>query len=297
MGMCIAVVSQKGGVGKTTLTANLGAAFADLQFKTLVIEADPQGSLIRSYGLDRFDVERGLYGCIVSRENPADSIERDVREHLDLMAVNVWSHEEEAALTQAIGNQPGSLRTLVQELAVDYDYVLIDCPPGLGPVSRACLTAADRYLVPLQAEAMNLSTLARLNHLAESVRASDNPELGLEGYVVTLADLRTRHANDVIENLSQKHPHELLQTIIPRSIKVAEEAVKGRPTVVGFTTSRVGKAFQCLAEEILSRHSRRRAMDAAAAAPDVEVKEEEDIEAWNQILRDMPAGESEPVKP
>jgi len=285
MGMSLAVVSQKGGVGKTTLAANLAAAFADLKFRTLLVEVDPQGSLARCFGLDRFDLHHGVFGCLTSGAASQDSVEREIRENLDLMPANVWSHEEESALTAAMEKDPLGLRALVRSLASDYDYVILDGPPALGPLTRAALAAADRYIVPVQAEAMNTVLLSRLDHLAGDVRTSHNPDLILEGYVITMADLRTRHAATVVESLSAEHPGELFRTIIPRSIRVAEETVRGRPTVAG-PQSRARQALQELAEEILSRHSRQRVSESTGAEDSWE--EPEDTAAWERVLAELP---------
>lgn len=286
MGMTLAIVSQKGGVGKTTLAANLAAAFADLNFRTLLIEVDPQGGLIRNYGIDRYDLHHGLFGCVTARTPASEAVAANVLEQLDLIPSNVWSHEEEARYLTTVSAEPTAIRAVVRELADDYDYVVLDGPPALGPLTRAAMIAADRYLVPVQAEAVNLSTIARLEQLASDVRAHQNPELRLEGYVVTMADLRTRHAGDVIQKLSADYPRDLLQTIVPRSIRVADEAVRGRPTVRSAPSSRVGKALQSLAEEILSRHSRERAADRAELLPDAQ--ETDDLAAWERVLADMP---------
>ena len=286
MGMSLALVSQKGGVGKTTLSANLAASFADLRFKTLLVEIDPQGSLIQCFGLDRFDVHHGLFGCVKGEIPSGRGIERNLSEGLDLLPANIWSHEEERAYQEALAADPDLLRRILDGVRADYDYLILDCPPALGPLTRAALTAADRYLVPVQAETLNLANLSRLEHLVGEVRAASNPELSREGYVVTMADTRTRHANTVIEYLSREFPRDLKQTIIPRSIRVADDAGRGKPTVLGSARSRAGRAFQALAEEILSRHSRDRVAGQAAEGPAAEEGSvaDEDVTAWNRVL-------------
>jgi len=304
MGMSLAVVSQKGGVGKTTLAANLGAAFADLKFRTLLIEADPQGSLVNCFGLDRFDLHHGLHGCLVNRGNARDAVEKEIQPGLDLLPANVWSHEEERAMLIAVEGNPSTLPDIVAELKPEYDYIILDCPPSLGPLTRNCQASVDRYLVPVQAEAMNMATLGRLEHLAGEVRSSRNPDLRLDGLVVTMADLRTRHACDIVQTLHNDYPRDLLQTIVPRSIKVAEEPVRGRPTVTGSPSSRVGRALQTLAEEILSRHSRERATDEAMDAPEPAVNrmaetgeiEDAETEAWQKVMAEFPE-DPPPVSP
>ena len=280
MGICLALVSQKGGVGKTTLSANLAAAFADLRFRTLLVEVDPQGSLIQCFGLDRFDLHEGLFGCVTSESPPRSGVETKLADNLDLLPANVWSHEEEGLYLERLSERPGLLRDLLGSALTRYDYLVLDCPPALGPLTRAALAAADRYLVPIQAESMNLSNLSRLERLAGEVRTDLNPELVREGYVVTMADTRTRHANTIIEKLSREFPRDLLQTIIPRSIRIAEDVSRGRPTV-NAGKSRAGAAFQSLAEEILSRHSRERAGREAEENPRVPADDEAD---WDRVL-------------
>jgi chromosome partitioning protein len=211
------------------------------------------------FGLGRFDLHRGLFGCLKDGYSVAESVERGLAEQVDLLPANVWSHEEESVYEAHVERDPLCLRALLAPVREDHDYVLVDAPPALGPLTRAALAAADGYLVPVQAEALNLATLPRLRALADEVRSLHNPALRFEGYVITMADTRTRHAQEVIEELARDQAHDLLQTVIPRSVRVAEEGRRGRPTVQSRPGSAAGRAFQRLAEEILSRDARERA--------------------------------------
>lgn len=256
-GLRLAIASQKGGVGKTTVAANLAVALRDLEFRTLLVEVDPQGSLIRLFGLDRFDLQQGLFGVVRGERAAVESLEH-LHPSLDLLPSNVWSHEEEVQLAEAARREPTGLRKILDPLLESYDYVVLDLPPGLGPLTRAGLVAADRYLVPVQAESMNLGTLPRLEQLVQEVRAAHNPGLALDGYVATMVDGRTRHAAEILEQLRRQHGSHLLHTLIPRSIRVAEESGRGKPTLASRPKSRAGRAFADLAEELLSRHARER---------------------------------------
>jgi chromosome partitioning protein len=254
-GNSIAVVSQKGGVGKTTLAANLAVSFQQLEFRTLLVEVDPQGSLLRLFGLDRYDLHHGLFGALTGEASDGGFIEPNLVEGLDLIPANVWSHMEEVQYLDVFRRDPTALRSVIAPFREKYDFIIMDCPPGLGSTTRAALTAADRYLVPVQAEAMNLTSLPRLQQLAETVREAHNPGLILDGYVVTMADTRTRHANQVIRSLKDSFGPAVFRTVIPRSIRVAEESAKGRPTVDGAPYTPAGLAFGTLTEEILTRQA------------------------------------------
>jgi chromosome partitioning protein len=288
MAHCIAIVSQKGGVGKTTLSANLAAALAELEFKTLLVEADPQGSVIQLFGLDRFDLHHGLFGALRDGEAASGAVHRGLRSNLDLLPANVWSHEEELLYLDALRRNPLALEVVMEQMKETYDFVIVDCPPALGSITRAALAAADRYLIPVQAEMLNLSTIPRFHQLAHRVREAHNPDLSLEGIVVTMADGRTRHTEEVVRNLRKEHGPDVFETLIPRSIRVAEEGMKGRPTVIGAPRSRAGLAFQALTEELLHRRFREEEdgdaeTDSAPSGEETPAKESTD-EGWGTVV-------------
>jgi chromosome partitioning protein len=181
----------------------------------------------------------------------------EIRPNLDLLPANVWSHEEELAFLDLLGADPTLLRRVLDPVVDRYEVILLDCPPGLGPMTRAALIAADRYLVPVQAESMNMGTLPRLELLADRVRQDQNPGLTLEGYVATMVDARTRHATDILEELSALYSDRFFKTSIPRSVRVAEESARGRPSVAARARTRAAEAFQALAEEMLFRQASR----------------------------------------
>jgi len=288
MAHCIAVVSQKGGVGKTTVSANLAAALADLEFSTLLVEADPQGSVIQLFGLDRYDLHRGLLGALREGEPAGEAVHRGLRTNLDLLPANVWSHEEELLYLDALRRSPLAIEVVLEQLKSAYDYIILDCPPALGPITRAALAAADRYLIPVQAEMLNLSTISRFHQLAHRVREEHNPNLSLEGIVVTMADNRTRHTEEVVRHLRDEHGPDVFETLIPRSIRVAEEGVKGRPTVVGAPRSRAGLAFGAFTEELLHRRFREQGEDAEGAgtspADERDTGTESSDEGWGRVV-------------
>jgi chromosome partitioning protein len=268
MGQILAIVSSKGGVGKTTTALNLAAAFASLNFPTLLVEADPQCGLVANFGFDRFDIPHGLYDAVRAAVKLEDHTYETPVDGLHVVSSNVWSQEEEAGYVGAIARDPLALRSALGGLRDAYDYVVIDAPPMLGPVTLSILAAADRFLVPVQSEPQSVRVLGRLIETAGKVRERLNPKLRFDGIALTMVDERTRMAQALVERVRAEWPDQVFRNTIPRSVRLAEVPLSGRPLVVAAPASRGGRAYAALAEEILVQHARERALATAMEGED-----------------------------
>lgn len=263
MGQILAIVSSKGGVGKTTTAVNLAAAFASLDFPTLLVEADPQCGIVANFGFDRFDIPRGL-AEVARGEARADQVTFETSvEGLHLVSSNVWSQAEEAEYLKALEADPLIFKEQLASVAAAYDYVVIDAPPMLGPITVAILAAAHRFIVPLQTEPQALRSLGRLVETAGQVRDRYNRGLIFDGIALTMVDSRTRLSMQVIEQVQVDYPELAFASSIPRSVRLSEMAAAGRPLVVAAPASRGARAYAALAEEILLKHARERMIERA----------------------------------
>lgn len=269
MGQILAIVSSKGGVGKTTTAVNLAAAFASLDFSTLLVEADPQCGLGACFGYDRFDLPRGLAEVIAGRSRLEETTFETTVGGLHIVSSNVWSQEEEAAYLGAIEKDPGALRHAVRSLNGGYDYIILDAPPMLGPITMAVLSAADRYIIPASTEPNAIRSLSRLIEAADGLRARCNPGLQFDGVALTMFDGRTRMSAAIADQVRALYPERVFASFIPRSVRLAEVPASGRPLVVSSPASRGAQAYAALAEEILSRHARERVSERADREPAV----------------------------
>lgn len=263
MGQILAIVSSKGGVGKTTTAVNLAAAFASLDFPTLLVEADPQCGIVANFGFDRFDIPRGL-AEVARRQARADEVTFETSvEGLHLVSSNVWSQAEEGEYLKALEADPLVFKEQLASVAAAYDYVVIDAPPMLGPITVAILAAAHRFIVPLQTEPQALRSLGRLVETAGQVRDRYNRGLIFDGIALTMVDSRTRLSLQVIEQVQVDYPELAFTNSIPRSVRLSEMATAGRPLVVAAPSSRGARAYAALAEEILLKHARERMIERA----------------------------------
>lgn len=268
MGQILAIVSSKGGVGKTTTAVNLAAAFASLSFPALLVEADPQCGLVASFGYDRFDIPRGLSQIVRGEVRIEDATFETPVKALHLVSSNVWTQDEEALYLDAFERDPLALRRATAPLRAAYDYIVIDAPPMLGPITVAVLAAADRFIVPVPTEPHAVRALGRLLEAAELVRSRYNPELHFDGIALTMVDGRTRLAQSLADDLRSRYVDQVYQSIIPRSVRLAEIPTSGKPLAVAAPASRGGRAYAALAEEVLLQHARERALARAGDQPE-----------------------------
>lgn len=252
MAYVTAVVSQKGGVGKTTTAANLAAALAAEGQNVLLLEVDPQGALIPSLGLAPEDLTHSLIDVLEDRTAPRDAVVPTPFENLSLLAACLPG-QDELGLEECAARHPMHLREVVDKLVPHFDTILLDGPPTLGHLARMTLSAADGFLVPVQAEEMSYRTLERFFSVADAVSADYNPELRCDGILITMADLRTRMAVKVVNQLHEHYGDKLLINMVPRTVSLQEMPDRGKPAMLYAPSSRGAQAYREVANELLSQ--------------------------------------------
>ncbi|MBC8425213.1 ParA family protein [bacterium] len=273
----ISMISQKGGVGKTTSTVNLGACFALSGHRTLVIGTDPSCGVSRSLGYSPQQLHGGLREVIIS-DLPLNQVTHDTElENLQIVAPDAWTLSEEEQYKDLMARQADAFAAAVDEARADFDTVLIDCPPGFGPETRASLLASDSYLLPVQAEELCRDTLIRLTNFIEDFRQTCHPGLAMEGLFLTMTDHRTRMSRHVAAKLDEEYGARLYDRSIPRNTRLTEMALQGKPTVIHDRRSSGSRAYFNLMDEIVTRYDaleirpeprvRPTALAAAASAP------------------------------
>ena len=249
MGKIIAVANQKGGVGKTTTSVNLSAAFAEMGKKVLLIDCDPQGNATSGLGIEKDGLELSIYDALIN-DTPMEEIILQTQFGLDMVPSVMDLAGAEVELVN-LDDKQYRLKKAVELIKDKYDYILIDCPPSLGHVTLNALTAADSVLLPLQCEFYALEGLSQLLSTVQLVQEQLNGDLRIEGLVLTMYDSRTNLAEQVVEEVKTHFPDMVYATKIPRNVRLSEAPSFGKPIFACASSSKGAQAYMSLAEEVI----------------------------------------------
>ncbi|SEP93767.1 chromosome segregation ATPase [Ignavigranum ruoffiae] len=251
MGRMIAVGNQKGGVGKTTTTVNLGAALASLGKKVLIIDSDSQGNATSGLGVERGQVKQSLYEVLVN-EVPLESVILETSaKGLDIVPSNIQLAAAELELV-GVKNREARLKQAIEPVRDQYDYILVDCPPSLGQLSINAFTAADTILIPVQAEYYALEGLTQLLNTIRLVQRSYNRNFRIEGVLITMLDARTNLGFEVVEEVKKYFQEKVYKTLIPRNIRLSEAPSYGQSVIDYDPRSRGAEMYMELAKEVIA---------------------------------------------
>jgi len=255
MGKIIAIANQKGGVGKTTTSINLAASLGVLEKKVLLIDADPQANASSVLGIDVDSVEIGTYQILEHSNLPKEAIVPSsapnvdiIPAHIDLVAIEIELVDKE--------NREYMLKQALAEIKEEYDYVIIDCAPSLGLLTLNALTAADSVVIPIQCEYFALEGLGKLLNTIKSVQKIHNPDLDIEGLLLTMYDSRLRLSNQVVDEVQKHFNNMVFETIIQRNTKLSEAPSFGESIINFDATSKGAANYLSLASEIIKRNSK-----------------------------------------
>ena len=249
----IAMCNQKGGVGKTTTTINLGAALAELGRRVLLIDCDPQGSLSVGLGINPHTLETSLYDLLMVRNTDPHTIIQSTKvEGMDLLPANIDLSAAEVQLVSEVAREH-TLSRAIAPLKKDYDIIIIDCAPSLGLLTVNALTSADGVLIPLESEFFALRGVAMLTDTISKVQERLNNKLELIGIVGTMYDPRTLHNREVLERVQEAFGDKVFTTKIRRTVKFPETTVAGEPITTYAPTSQAAQQYRDLAKEVLAR--------------------------------------------
>jgi chromosome partitioning protein len=256
MSRVVAVANQKGGVGKTTTTTNLAAALAQAGSRVLLIDVDPQGNLTSGLGKKGVSAEAGtIYDALTETEPGTDASRFVIATNFERLSLIPADRSLTGAEIEMVplSRREERLRLLLDSSRADYDYIFIDCPPSLGLLTLNALVAADAVLIPLHCEYFALEGLADLVGTIRRIRAALNPDLDIEGVLLTMIDERTSLGRQVATDVREFFKEKVYRTVIPRNVRLGEAPSHGLPGIVYDVKSRGAEAYLALAQEVLQR--------------------------------------------
>ncbi|GCF92384.1 sporulation initiation inhibitor Soj [Enterococcus florum] len=255
MARIISVANQKGGVGKTTTTVNLGACLAFIGKKVLLIDSDAQGNATSGLGIRKPDVEQDIYDVLVNETPIKETILQTERENLSIVPATLQLAGAEIELTSMMARE-SRLKGALNEVYDDYDFILIDCPPSLGHLTINAFTASHAILIPVQCEYYALEGLSQLLNTVRLVQKHFNPDLEIEGVLLTMYDARTNLGAEVVEEVRRYFQEKVYDTIIPRNVRLSEAPSHGKPIIDYDPRSKGAEVYQALAKEVLAREQK-----------------------------------------
>jgi chromosome partitioning protein len=249
----ICIANQKGGVGKTTTTVNLASALSQIGRRVLIIDMDPQGNASSGIGIKRFEIQdANIYHVLVGEKDIKDVLNNTAIQNLSVIAANPDLVGAEIELVD-MPQREYRLKSAIQTIQADYDYIIIDCPPSLGLLTVNALSSADTFLVPLQCEYYALEGLSQLLNTAGIIKKNLNPNLKIEGIVLTMFDARNNLSHQVVQEIQSHFGDKVFRSIIPRNVRLSEAPSHGQPIITYDPKSIGAKKYQELAVELDER--------------------------------------------
>jgi chromosome partitioning protein len=256
MGRIIAIANQKGGVGKTTTAINLAASLAVLEKKVLIVDGDPQANATSGIGIDTRQIRCTIYDCMIDGKEPQDALLKCEVENLSIIPSNIDLVGAEIEMLDRHEREK-ILKEVLKKIEADYDYILIDCSPSLGLLTVNALTASHSVIIPVQCEYFALEGLGKLLNTIKIIQNNLNPELEIEGFLLTMFDARLRLSNQVADEVNKHFQQMVFKTIIQRNVKLSEAPSFGQPAILYDADSRGTVNYLNLAKELIEKQETR----------------------------------------